>query len=141
MASHRCGGDCSPKAGVVRHPHHRPCDILQSGALRASSSERWRIPEARWQFGEWRPCFYATLYTYFIPTSVRVYDIYFSSWLPFHILSADDIFIHILRKCLLILCIISLPNPVCILGSYHLRHMYKFYDTLVYAMKQKITKK
>jgi hypothetical protein len=32
----------------------------------------------------------------------------------FHLLSVYDIFIHILRKHLLILCIISLPNPVCI---------------------------
>jgi hypothetical protein len=34
--------------------------------------------------------------------------------------------IHILRICLLILCIISAPNLVRILGSYHLRHMYRY---------------
>jgi hypothetical protein len=58
---------------------------------------------------------------------------------PFHIMSVYDIFIHILRKCLLILCIISLPNLVCILGSYHLSHMYKIFTTHAYATKQKIT--
>jgi hypothetical protein len=85
--------------------------------------------------------FYAILHIYFMPTSIGVYDIYFSSWLPFHILSIYDIFIHILRKCLLILCIISLPNPMCILGSYHLRYMHKIFTTHVYAVKQKFTKK
>jgi hypothetical protein len=47
----------------------------------------------------------------------------------FHLLPVYDIFIHILRKCLLILCIILLPNPVCIrvrtnyaIGIRYLRH-------------------
>jgi hypothetical protein len=31
-------------------------------------------------------------------TSIGVYDIYFNQWLPFHLLSVYDIYIHILRK-------------------------------------------
>jgi hypothetical protein len=98
-------------------------------------------PEARWRFREWRPYFYATLYTYFIPMSIGVYDIYFSSWLPFHILFVYNISIHILSKHLLILCIISLPNLVCILGSYHLRHMYKIFTTHSFTQRNKNSQK
>jgi hypothetical protein len=36
---------------------------------------------------------------------------YISVYGSFHLLSVYDIFIHILHKLLLILCIISLPNP------------------------------
>jgi hypothetical protein len=42
----------------------------------------------------------------------------------FHLLSVYNISIRILRKGLLILCIILLPKLLCIWCSYHLRKMY-----------------
>jgi hypothetical protein len=75
----------------------------------SSRHERWRIPEARQRFREWRPCFYTTLYIFYTNVNRRLLYI-FQFIVPFHILSVYDIFIHILRKRLLILCIISLPN-------------------------------
>jgi hypothetical protein len=86
MASQRHGSSGSPRgAHGIRHPHCGSHYILQPGALRAFSIERWRIPEARWRFHEWLPCFYATLYTYFMLTSIGVCNIYFRSWLPLYI--------------------------------------------------------
>jgi hypothetical protein len=125
----------------VYHPHRMPCDILRFGALRASSGGRWRILEARLWFRDWWLCFYAILNTYYMPTSVGVYDIYFSLWFLFHILSIYDISIHILRKGLLILCIISFPNPVCILVLYHLHHRYNIFTTHSFTQRNKKSQK
>jgi hypothetical protein len=58
---------------------------------------------------------------------------------PFYLLSIYDISIHILCKRLLILCITSLHYSVCILGSYHLHHMYNIFLTHIYPAKQKFT--
>jgi hypothetical protein len=120
----------------------RACDILRSDALRASFDERWQIPKARWRFREWWAYFFVTLYTYFMQTSIGVYDIYFSSWLPFHILSVYDISIHILRKRLLILCIISLRLTQCVYWvPTILRHMYKIFTTRSFTQQNKNSRK
>jgi hypothetical protein len=70
----------------------------------------------------------------YMPTSIDFYNTLSVHGSP-SILYVYDIYIHILRKHLLILCVISLSNPLCISGSYHLCHMYKIFTTHIYTME------
>jgi hypothetical protein len=86
-----------------------------------------------------RTYFYATLYTHIYANINRVLRYIISSWLPFlfHLFYVYDISIHILCKHLLNLYIISLPNLGCILGFYHLHHMYKIFTTHTFTQRNR----
>jgi hypothetical protein len=83
------------------------------------------LGDALWSRDDIQSCTYFMLLCIHIYADVNRFLRYnFNSWLPFHLLHVYNIFIRILRKCLLILCIISLPNPVYILGPYQLLYHY-----------------
>jgi hypothetical protein len=72
-----------------------------------------------------------------MPTSIGFYDIYFSSRRHFHLLSIYDIFIHILRKRFIDFYSLSCYLIPCVLGSYHLRNMYKIFTTHKFTQRNR----
>jgi hypothetical protein len=87
----------------------------------------WRIPDARRRFRRAAILFYAILYI-FMPMSIGFYDLYFSSWLRFHLFVCFyDISIHILRKQFIDFMHYLVYLIQCVLGSYPLYHTYKIY--------------